>query len=678
MKLNQKKKGKKNKNSLLFIFILLIISFLPYINLLNADFVNWDDEIYVTKNSRVIKGLTFDNIKWAFSTIFFGFYYPITWISHMLDVSIFGLNAKGHHFTSILIHIFNSILLYFFLLQLEIEKIKSFIISCIFAVHPLNVESVGWISERKNLLAAFFFFLGLNLYLKYLKNPTTKTFVALFVVYLCGLMSKSVNVTFPVALYLIDLWPLKRTILSFNYIKENFSRLVKEKILFFIPIPLFFSLTLLAQKEVNALSTFELYPLDQRIAGAILAYSRYIYQFLFPFKLTAFYPHLRNNYSTSVLLFSIFFLLSAFVFSVKIFREKPFYFVGFSWFLINLLPVIGLIQVGEQGSADRYMYIPMIGLLWIFVLGSTDLITKIKNFKIKYAYIIFSSIIIIFSIKTHYQCKVWTNSDTLFQNMVSNSPNPSQGYINIGLEYKKKKEYLKAVEYYKKAIQCDPLKASAYNNLGSAYFELKDIEEAHNAFEKAVELNPNHSVMVYNLALSEELLGNIYTAKELYTKALKLKKSAPDPRKKLIKIYEKENDYLKALELSKEGEKVVEYDPEFARESVQILLLLKRYDEAKKSTMERLKRFPDDPFLVALYARSALFLGELSEAERYFIKAISLNKNDIDSIINLVDIKIKQNKTKEAFEILEKGIKENPNNPFLVSKYQLMKKDLNK
>lgn len=678
MKLKKKKKEEQNRNKTIFVLILIMISFLPYINLLNADFVNWDDEIYVTKNSKVIKGLTFDNIKWAFSTIFFGFYYPLTWISHMLDVSIFGLNAKGHHFTSILIHIFNSILLYFFLSQIEIEKFKSFIISCIFAVHPLNVESVGWISERKNLLAAFFFFLGLNLYLKYLKTPTTKTFVALFVIYLCGLMSKSVVVTFPVALYLIDLWPLKRTILSFNYIKENFSRLVKEKIIFFIPIPLFFYLTLLAQKEVNALSTFELYPLDQRIAGAILAYTRYIYQFLFPFKLTAFYPHLRNNYSTLVLLFSIFFLLLAFIFSVKIFREKPFYFLGFSWFLINLLPVIGLIQVGEQGSADRYMYIPMVGLLWIFVFGLSDLLETIKNFKIKYAYLIFSSIIIIFSIKTHYQCKVWINSDTLFQNMVSNSPNPVQGYINIGLEYKKKKEYLKAVEYYKKAIECDPLKASAYNNLGSAYYEMKDIEEAHKAFIKAVELNPNHSVMVYNLALSEELLGNIEDAKELYIKALKLKKSAPDPRKKLIKIYEKENDYIKALELAKDGEKIVEYDPEFARETVQILLFLKRYEEAKKSAMEGLKRFTDDPFLIALYGRASLFLGKINEAEAYFFKAISLNKNDIDSIVNLVDIKTKQNKTKEAFEILEKGIKENPNNLFLISKYQLMEKDFNK
>ncbi|NMB98908.1 MAG: tetratricopeptide repeat protein, partial [Thermoanaerobaculaceae bacterium] len=494
---------KKNKNSvktsIFFYLLLAIISFAPYFSLLNADFVNWDDDIYVTQNAKVTKGLTLDNVKWAFSTTYFGFYYPITWISHMIDVSIYGVNPKGHHFTNILIHIFNTILLFNFLWKGGIDEVKSFIISALFAVHPLNVESVGWISERKNLLAAFFFLLGMNLYVKYVRTPSYKNLAMVFTAYLFGLMSKSIVVTFPVALYLIDIWPLKSIEVSFSYIKENFWKLLKEKIFFLLPVPVFSYLTIVAQKEVSALSTFDSYPLDQRIAGAILAYGRYIYQFVFPLKLTAFYPHLRNNYSIVLLLINILLLLAAGYFFVKLLKKEPLYLIGYFWFLSNLLPVIGIIQVGEQGSADRYMYIPMIGLLWIFVFALFTILSKTKIIKTVHIFVIFFIIFVFWGVKTHYQCKVWMNSDNLFANMIYESPNPAQGYINAGLQLKMKKEYLKAVELYQKAIEADPLKASAYNNLGSALYELKDIKEANKAFKKAVELNPNHPVMVYNL-----------------------------------------------------------------------------------------------------------------------------------------------------------------------------------
>lgn len=668
MKEKRKKENLPKTNSLFFYLILAIISFAPYFSLLNADFVNWDDDIYVTQNAKVTKGLTLDNIKWAFSTTYFGFYYPITWISHMIDVSLYGFNPKGHHLTNIIIHILNTILLFSFLLKGSIDKIKSFIISALFAVHPLNVESIGWISERKNLLAAFFFLLGINLYLNYVKNPLKTNLAMVLAAYLFGLMSKSNVVTFPIALYLIDIWPLKRIELSINYIKENFGRLLKEKLLFLIPVPVFAYLTIVAQKEVSALSTFDSYPLDQRIAGAMLAYGRYVYQFVFPLKLTAFYPHLRNNYSIVLLLINILIVCGVLFFFIKLLKKEPLYLTGYLWFICNLLPVIGIIQVGEQGSADRYMYIPMIGLLWIFVYALFYILSRIKIVKIVHIFGFFFVIFLIWGLKAHNQCKVWMNSDTLFENMIKESPNPAQGYINAGLQFKMKKDYLTAVEFYKKAIDADPLKASAYNNLGSALYELKDIKEANKAFKKAVELNPNHPVMVYNLALSEELLGNKEIAKKLYQKALEIKRTAPAPRKRLIKIYESESSYLDALRLSKEGEKYANYDPEFARETVLILISLERFQEAKEAATERLKIFQDDFALLFLYSLATFRLGEFEEAEIYCAKSLSFNPKNVEALLLMADIKLKQNEVKEAFAILQRGLELNPSDSALIAK----------
>lgn len=327
------KKAEKRKDlRKFFILFLVFSSFFPFIQLLKADFVAWDDEIYVTTNAKTIKGLTIENIKWAFSTTYFGFYYPITWLSHQLDVTLFGLNPMGHHFTNMLLHTFNTLLLFTFLIRGGIDEIKSFIMSAIFSVHPLNVESVGWISERKNLLAFFFFFIALNLYLNYIKTPSFKNLFLTLFAYLLSLMSKSVTVTFFIVIFLIDIFPLKRVEASLDFIKRNLKKIIAEKFLFMIPVPIFTFLTIYAQKKINALTTFETLPFSQRIAGAILAYLRYIYQFLFPIKLTAFYPHLRDNYSPLLLVISVISLLLIFAFSIYKLKESPQYFCGFAYF----------------------------------------------------------------------------------------------------------------------------------------------------------------------------------------------------------------------------------------------------------------------------------------------------------------------------------------------------------
>lgn len=673
------KKEKERRNKIIFLIIFLCLSsFLPFIKLLKADFVSWDDEIYVTTNAKVVKGLNWENVKWAFSTTYFGFYYPVTWLSHIIDVELYNLNPSGHHLTSLILHILNTLLLFFFLKRGGIDETKSFIMSALFSVHPLTVESVGWISERKNLLAFFFFFLSLNIYLTYLKKSSVKNLILLCITFLFGLMSKSVVVTFPVILYLIDIFPVKRLELKYDFIKKNFFKLIYEKLIFFIPLPIFAVLTIIAQREINALTTFDRLSLMDRIAGAILAYARYIYQFLFPLKLTAFYPHLRGNYSPFILLLSILVLTYLIIFSIYKIKKNKVYFVGFFFYIINLLPVIGILQVGEQGSADRYMYIPMVGLLLFFVFFVYEYFPKLKFVNEKMILSFFLLVFLLFCFKTFNQTKVWLNSENLFKNMVLESPNPSQGYINIGLEYKKKGDYETAIKYYKMAIEADPDKAGAYNNLGSALYQLKDLEGANEAFKKACELNPYHSVMVYNLALSYELLGKYDEAEKNYLKALKLNKKAPAPRKNLINIYLRQKRIDESLKLSLEGEKLIDYDPYFFITTALIYQELGEKESAKQKFESALSKFGENYNVLLNYGNYLYSINEFDKALDLFLRAIKIEPKDVASILKVVDIEISKGNIEIAKEILKSSLSINPDDPLLLKKLESISQEKGK
>jgi protein O-mannosyl-transferase len=656
------KKTEATKSTYIFIAILALSSILPFLTLLSADFVHWDDDVYITANEKVLKGMTFENIKWAFSTIFFGFYFPVTWLSHMLDISIYGLKPWGHHLTSILIHAANSLLLFFFLKRSALDEARSFTIAAFFAVHPLNVESVAWISERKNLLAALFFILGLHLYLTYIKTPSYLNFAKLFFVYLLGLMSKPTAVTFPFVLCLIDVWPLERCEISLSFLKANYKRLIYEKLPFLIPLPLFAYLTVLAQKRAYAFAGFDKYPLDERLAGAVLAYARYLSQFLFPVKLTAFYPHLRNNYSVSILIMDIILLAALFMAGIMLWKKEKLYLTGYLWFLVNLAPVLGIIQVGGQASADRYMYIPMIGPLLIVVSGLFIISEKITVLKPKYLYLFFSIVFILFAAKSYYQSQVWKNSESLYANMVELSPNPSQGYFNMGLEHKNKGDFVKAEEYYRKAIEADPLNAQAYNNLGNALSQLNDISGANEAYKKACGLNAGHPVLEYNYGLSEELLGNNKKAEELYLKTLSLDRYHKESRIRLVYLLEKENRLDEALKNCDEGATLFKEDADFQVLKCSILKFHSRYEEARESSGKALERFPHDPNLLFVFGESCLNLGELDNAERSFLDVLNADPKSAAANYMLAEIRIRQNRLNEAVDCLKTASSLDPGN----------------
>lgn len=653
--------NQKNWKTNIFLLIIAFSVFVSYINVFRAGFVDWDDNSYVTENKRVLQGLTFENIKWSFTNLTLGFYYPLTWLSHLADVSLYGLKPWGHHLTSLIIHLLNVFLLFALLKKGGLEETKSFFISLIFAVHPLNVESVAWISERKNILAAFFIFIGIYFYIEYLNNNKTSNYFKTVLSYIAGLMAKPIVVIFPFNLILIEILSEKESFTIVKTLRERWKKYLNNKIVMIAVIPIFTYLTIIAQKRIAALGNTTAFPFEQRLANAIFSYLRYIYQFLFPTKLTAFYPHLRDNYSNSMLALNIALLMGIFLATLFLWKRQKIYLIGFSWFFINLLPVIGIIQVGSQGSADRYMYIPMLGLIVILVFGIFAIFEKIKTGS-KYAVYVLAIIAILFGIKTFKQSEVWLNSENLFANMIKESSNPSQGYINMGLLYKLKENYYMEAEYSKKAIEADRKSYSAYNNLGDALLHLGDIEGAKESFQKADMLNPDHPVTLGNLGYAEELSGNIEKAKEFYKKALEKNKYYRIVRIKLIYLLQKENNIDEAIKQCDIGDAISPDEPDFLRLKCAFLLTPQMYDKAKIAAEEGIRRFPEEKqFLLAL-GEASLNLGKLDEAERAFEKIIDSPLNNGIVYERLAEIKLRRNQISEAKDYIEKALKMDPSN----------------
>ena len=370
----------KNQLFVLICLALALVTFALYAPMLRHGFINLDDQQYITANDHVRAGLTWSGVVWAFKTSEAANWHPLTWISHMTDCQMFGLNAGGHHLVNLLFHIANTLLLFFWLNKLTGALGRSFFVAALFAWHPLHVESVAWAAERKDVLSAFFWMLALIAYARFanlskVQSPKSKVFyiLALFL-FACGLMSKPMVVTLPFVLLLLDFWPLQRFPIS-DFRFPVFFRLVLEKIPFFALAFASCLITYLVQKSGGATWSQAALPFHARIANALVAYVRYISKTFWPADLAVIYPYSRHW--PAVLVGGAALVLAAWtgLFLWRA-RRNPHLIVGWLWFLGTLVPAIGLVQVGSQSMADRYTYIPGIGLFIVIVWGANDLLSR--------------------------------------------------------------------------------------------------------------------------------------------------------------------------------------------------------------------------------------------------------------------------------------------------------------
>ncbi len=505
----------------LFLIVTTIAVFWP---VLNHGFVNYDDTRYVTMNENVRAGVSWKGVAWAFTSGHASNWHPLTWLSHMLDCEIYALNPKGHHVTNLLFHLANTVLLFLALRWMTAAFWRPAIVAALFALHPLHVESVAWIAERKDVLSTLFWMLTMLAYAWYVKSPEFMRYLFVVLSFALGLMAKPMLVTLPFVLLLLDYWPLKRlsteAFAAKDRLKHNW-RLVREKLPLFVLTVASCITTFLVQQHGAAVQSLEQISLQSRIENAFVSYAKYITKMIWPSRLAVYYPHCKNSLPLwQSMSATLLFVCISVIFFRQI-KRHPYLMVGWLWFLGTLVPVIGIVQVGGQAMADRYTYVPLIGLFVAGTWGISRVTTAWANHKV-FASILTGSVISMFTIFAWFQVGYWSNSITLFEHTLNVTANNQLAHNQLGVALIENGRTEEAIEHYLQALQITPQYVDARINLGNAYKDLGKLEKAIDQYRKALGFSPNNLTVKNNLGIVLAIQGNIEQAITLFSQVLQI------------------------------------------------------------------------------------------------------------------------------------------------------------
>jgi tetratricopeptide (TPR) repeat protein len=513
------------KTSILICIGLVWITLAAYWSTGSFQFINFDDNVYVYDNGHVQSGLSWNGVQWAFSadSSKVGHWHPITWLSLMLDYKFFGLNPSGYHLMNLLFHILNTILLFLIFHRMTKALWQSAFVAALFAIHPLHVESVAWVTERKDVLSTFFWMLTMGAYVFYVEHKTFSRYFIILVLFTVGLMSKAMLVTLPFVLVLLDYWPLNRfqAALSTSDSQGKWSGLRKvivEKLPLFALTGVFTVIPYLAAQKANAvLSSL---PLDLRIENALRAYVIYIWKMIWPQDLAVFYPYSAELPIWQILV-AVITLTAITLFTLWMRKRLPFFIVGWLWYLGTLLPVIGIIQAGQQAYADRYTYIPLIGI-FIMLCWTVPLLTRNLPYHRTLigigGGIVLAACIVISQTQVNY----WQDSDKLMTHALEVTQNNYVAQTSLGIVLMKKGQTAKAMSHFEEAIRINPLYAYAQNNLGLLLSQQGRTDAALAHLNAAIRINPNYADAYSNLADLFRRTGRIEDALVNCRKAIEI------------------------------------------------------------------------------------------------------------------------------------------------------------
>jgi len=517
--------------------LLLSITLAVYWQIRDHKFTNYDDTVYVTENPHVQRGLVGSSIIWAFTTTEQANWHPLTWLSHMLDCQLFGLNPGAHHLTSLFLHLANVLLLFAVLRRMTGALWRPAFVSALFALHPLHVESVAWVAERKDVLSTLFWLLTMLAYAGYAERPTRARYVLTLVAFALGLMAKPMLVTLPFVLLLLDYWPLdrmayagrddntpKRARKGIGSSKQrlSLSRLVWEKTPFFALAAISSVVTFSVQRKAGAMSNMEVLPLWSRIANALVSYLRYLGKTIWPSDLAVLYPHPGTGLSLWWGAGAGLVLLGLSILLLRGIRSRPYLAVGWLWYLGTLVPVIGLVQVGLQAYADRYTYVPLIGLFIMVAWGVPDLAGRWGRARTVLALLAATSLSALTGC-TWIQVGYWKDSLSLFTHTIQVTTNNYVAYNSSGVALAEQGRFEEAIDRYLRALRIKPDYAEAQCNLGLALEREGRHEEAISHYLEALRLDPNHATAHNNLGNALADQGKLEEAISHYTEALRIK-----------------------------------------------------------------------------------------------------------------------------------------------------------
>jgi protein O-mannosyl-transferase len=619
------------KNLLLVSFGLIAITLFVYAPSWHYGFLSYDDPLYVSGNVEVSHGLTGRGVLWAFTAGHAANWHPLTWLSHMLDVQFYGMVAERHHLTNVLFHIANALLLFWLLCRTTNAWRRSAMVAFLFAVHPLHVESVAWIAERKDVLSALFWMLTFHVYVSYARRPLLRRNLAVIAIFSLGLMAKPMLVPLPITLLLFDIWPLHRVDFGVDQ-RRVWLQLFREKIPLFAIAVISSIVTIIVQWRAQAVQTFTMLPFSQRAANAVISYIAYIAQMMWPRNLLAYY----SRETTSGLLLAICILILLFVSAliIRFAKRHPFLLTGWIWYLCTLLPVIGLIQVGDQSRADRYTYVPLIGIFIIVVWGVPKLFEGRRYRKIILATAA-SILICALTLLAREQVRFWENDISLWGHVVNAAPRNYFARFNLGNALVARGDFSAATYQYTEALSIKPDFADAHNALGVASFQQGLWQEAATHYADALRVKPGSAKLHSNLGTALGVLGRTEEAVSEFLTALKI-----DPQKAEIhynlgyvlaqqgKIDEAIARYRSALQIN----------PIYAEAHIELGNALLGKEEFSKAAEQYTKALEIKPDLADTHNNLGLALmkqGRYSEALFQFKEALRLNPDNVEALKNL-------------------------------------------
>ncbi len=517
-----------------FALLLAVLTVALYYPAKTHPFVNYDDNVYVTENTQVRNGLTWDTVTWAFVTYDAGNWHPVTWLSHALDVDLFDLNPAGHHQTSMLLHAVNVVLLFWVLLRATGYAGRSLMVAALFAVHPINVESVVWISERKTLLSMMFFLLALGAYRWYAANPKLVRYCTVAFLFALGLMAKPQIITLPFVLLLWDYWPLRRMTLSFAktaeasgapslFPQKSLRALIEEKLPLLGIAAASAVMTMKAQSASGAVLSLNATPLSIRLSNAIVSYVRYLQKAFWPLHLAPMYPHPGNSipawqvYGALLILLALTFLVEN--------RRRGYLLVGWLWFLGTLVPMIGLVQVGRQAMADRYAYLPLIG---VFIMVCWALADWAEQQHLPAVLLPSVGVVVLLalSVLTHRQIDYWSDNVTLWTHTIEITPPNYVAQDDLGGSLMERKRMDEAIVHFREAAAIHPVDPVSALNIGFYEQQHGNLQAAIEQYKRAIYLTTSPAVKMKawnNMGLAYRELGNSEQARECFDAARKLR-----------------------------------------------------------------------------------------------------------------------------------------------------------
>ncbi|MGA2678310.1 MAG: tetratricopeptide repeat protein [Sedimentisphaerales bacterium] len=639
--------------------LLLIAGILAvYAQTAGFEFVSYDDPFYVTGNPQVPEGLTLGGIKWAFTTRHTGNWIPLVWLSLMFDRTIFGFWAGGFHLVNVAFHIANTILLFWVLKRYTKAVWASFFVAALFALHPLHVESVAWVTERKDVLSTMFWLLTMLAYLRYVEIPSARRYVIVCVVFALGLMSKSMLVTLPFVLLLMDYWPLKRIWPEEKSNGVTIGRLILEKAPLFILSATSCMITFIAQKTVGAMNMLGVIPGGNRIDNALVSYCDYIFKMFLPVGLANIYPHPVNEIPGLKVAVSLAVLVVISIVVIFL-RRRRYLLVGWLWYLGTLVPVVGFVQVGLQARADRYTYIPLTGIFIMLVWLAGDILAQ-RRLGRTLAGVGGAVILVVLGVVTFVQVGYWRNSMTLFTHAAAVTANNTVAYNALGVYYYGKGDYESAMRELEIVLNIDANNAAARNVLGVCYAGKGDYESAMREFETVLRIDANDATAIYNVARWKAINGETDEAIKGYKRVLAIVPGNTDAYISLAMIESNRGNFERAMDLYRDALKYHHENGDLHSQLGSLLLQTGRVDEAVKE-LETAVKLKENSAIYGKLGMVMLTKGDADKAARYFNRAIKLDPANAEVHYNLGNAFLAQNMLAKAVSEYEMAVKVNPN-----------------